>query len=123
MTLAWYAAYGSNTDEARFRRYLQGCTGDAEPVADRPHRIDRPLYFAGTRSRTWGEGGVAFVAAEREAAPSTLVRLWLLPVRVIAEVGAQENRLPVRVFNLHKEGSITSAISGKKLGTLLTETA
>ena len=32
----------------------------------------------------------------------------------------QENNLPVRVFNLHKEGSIASAISGKKVGTLLT---
>ena len=25
VTLAWYAAYGSNTDEGRFRRYLTGC--------------------------------------------------------------------------------------------------
>jgi uridylate kinase len=32
----------------------------------------------------------------------------------------QENKLPVRVFNLYKEGSITSAIAGKKVGTLLT---
>lgn len=33
----------------------------------------------------------------------------------------QENKLPVRVFNLHKSGNIQKAIRGEKLGTLLTE--
>ncbi len=32
----------------------------------------------------------------------------------------QENKIPVRVFNLHEPGSITKAICGEKLGTLLT---
>ena len=33
----------------------------------------------------------------------------------------QENKMPVRVFNLHKRGSIHRALCGEKLGTLLDE--
>lgn len=91
MTLAWYAAYGSNTDDARFAAYLAGCRARCEPLDSRPCTIDLPLYFAGTRTR-WGDGGVAFVRVERDAQPATLARAWLLPLERIAEVGAQENR-------------------------------
>jgi hypothetical protein len=94
MTVAWYAAYGSNTDEPRFRKYLAGCTQPAEPTDSRPHVIDLPLYFAGTSTR-WGDGGVAFTSIERDATPSTLARAWLLPVARIAEIGAQENGLAI----------------------------
>jgi hypothetical protein len=93
VTVAWYAAYGSNTDDARFRQYLAGCTQPCEPADSRPLTLDLPLYFAGSRTR-WGEGGVAFLGPVRDASPTTLARAWLLPVDRIAEVGAQENRLP-----------------------------
>lgn len=93
-TVAWYAAYGSNTDEARFRQYLAGCTQPCEPADSRPLTLDLPLYFAGTTTR-WGDGGVAFLGPERDLTPTTLARAWLLPVDQIAEVGAQENRLPI----------------------------
>jgi hypothetical protein len=91
MTLAWYAAYGSNTDEERFRRYLVRCTQPAEPLDDRPFVIDLPLYFAGT-STTWGEGGVAFVGPERDDEPATLARAWLLPHDRVEEIKAMEGR-------------------------------
>lgn len=91
--VAWYAAYGSNTDEERFRRYLAGCTQPAEPADSRPFVIDLPLYFAGTTSKRWGDGGVAFASTDRDAVPATLARVWLLPVDRIAEIGAQENGL------------------------------
>lgn len=99
MTVAWYAAYGSNTDDERFRQYLGGCTQPAEPSDSRPLTVDLPLYFAGTRTR-WGAGGVAFVGPGREQTPTTLARAWLLPVERIAEVGAQENRLPIEKARL-----------------------
>lgn len=95
MTVAWYAAYGSNTDEQRLRRYLAGCSQPAEPADSRPFVLDLPLYFAGTTSRRWGDGGVAFTDIERDATASTLARAWLLPVDRIAEIGAQENGLGV----------------------------
>jgi len=93
VTVAWYAAYGSNTDEERFRRYLAGCTAPCEPSDSRPYVLDRALYFAG-ESTGWGEGGVAFVRATAAPEVTTLARAWLLPVERIAEVGAQENRRP-----------------------------
>lgn len=93
MLVAWYAAYGSNTDEARFRCYLARCTQPAEPSDSRPLTIDLPLYFAGTTTRRWGDGGVAFTSTDRDAVPGTLARAWLLPVDRIAEIGAQENGL------------------------------
>jgi hypothetical protein len=99
VTVAWYAAYGSNTDETRFRRYLAGCTQPAEPADSRPYVIDLPLYFAGT-STTWGDGGVAFTGVDRDPEPTTLARAWLLPVTRIAEVGAQENRRPLTEASL-----------------------
>lgn len=100
MTVAWYAAYGSNTDEIRFRRYLTSCTQPAEPAESRPHLLDLPLYFAGTTSRRWGDGGVAFTSIDRDAAPATLARVWLLPVERVAEIGALENGLPIEDANL-----------------------
>jgi hypothetical protein len=100
VTVAWYAAYGSNTDEERFRQYLEGCSQPCVPADSRPHRIDLPLYFAGTTSRRWGDGGVAFTSTTRDAVPATLARAWLLPVDRIAEIGAQENGLPLDAARL-----------------------
>lgn len=91
MTLAWYAAYGSNTDEERFREYLVQCSQPAEPLDSRPYVIDLPLYFAGATSR-WGDGGVAFTGPERDPEPSTLARAWLLPLDRVEEIKALEGR-------------------------------
>jgi len=104
VNLAWYAAYGSNTDEGRFRRYLTGCRAPVEPIDSRPLVIDLPLYFAERRSRTWGVGGVAFAGPDRDDEPSTLARAWLLPAPRIAEIGAQENGLPLDAAALDPDG-------------------
>lgn len=91
MTVAWYAAYGSNTDRDRFDQYLARCRPPGEPLDDRPHTIDLPLSFAKERTARWGVGGVAFVGPARDPQPSTLARAWLLPVDRIAQIGAMEN--------------------------------
>jgi len=109
VTVAWYAAYGSNTDEARFRQYLAGCTQPAEPTDSRPLTIDLPLYFAGTTTR-WGDGGVAFLDPARDVTPTTLARAWLLPVERIAEVGAQENRLPIGRAHLDLDAVVRDGV-------------
>lgn len=105
--LVWYAAYGSNLCRERFLRYLQGGTvpnsGDtvqhgardpAPPLSDRPYAIDRDLYFAGT-SKTWGDGGVAYLDADRRSDDPTLGRLWLITTGQFEDVYRQENRLRV----------------------------
>lgn len=112
MTLAWYAAYGSNTDEARFRRYLDGCREPVDPVDSRPFVLDLPLYFAGTGTR-WGDGGVAFAGVDRDLAPATLGRAWLLPAARIAEVGAQENGLPLDAATLDLDAGDHVAFPGR----------
>lgn len=113
VTLCWYAAYGSNTDETRFRRYLDRCRLAAEPLDARPLVIDLPLYFAGTSTRTWGEGGVAFVGPDRDPAAGTLARAWLLPVERIAEVGAQENGLGLHEARLDLDAGDHVAFAGR----------
>jgi hypothetical protein len=113
LSTAWYAAYGSNTDAARFDRYLARCTERVEPLEDRAHRIDLPLYFAGTTTR-WGDGGVAFVGPDRDPTPTTLARAWLLPISVIAEVGAQENGLPLDAAALDVEVGDHVAFPGRR---------
>lgn len=112
MTLAWYAAYGSNTDAARFARYLDGCRERVEPLDSRPYVLDLPLYFAGTSTR-WGDGGVAFASTTRDAEPATLGRAWLLPVERIAEVGAQENGLPLDAAALDLGAGDHAAFPGR----------
>ncbi len=105
--LVWYAAYGSNLCRERFLRYLQGGTvpnsvgtmqhgarDPAPPLSDRPYAIPRALYFAGT-STTWGDGGVAYLDADRRADDPTLGRLWLITTGQFEDVYRQENRLPV----------------------------
>ncbi|MEA3056726.1 MAG: hypothetical protein QOD30_2158 [Actinomycetota bacterium] len=109
-TVAWYAAYGSNTDEARFRQYLAGCTQPCDPADSRPLTLDLPLYFAGSRTR-WGDGGVAFLGPERDLTPTTLARAWLLPVDRIAEVGAQENRLPIDRAQLDLDAVVADGVA------------
>ena len=107
MTAAWYAAYGSNTDESRFAQYLERCTQPAVPLASRPHVLDLPLFFARAATARWGPGGVAFVGTERDVSPTTLVRLWLLPVDCLAEIGAMENGQPPARGTLDLDTAVT----------------
>ncbi len=105
--LVWYAAYGSNLCRDRFLRYLQGgpvpdtggvvqagARDPAPPLADRPYEIDRLLYFAGA-SKTWNNGGVAYLDADNRSADPTLGRLWLITSQQFEDVYRQENRLAV----------------------------
>jgi hypothetical protein len=119
--LVWYAAYGSNLCRERFLRYLaggpvpgteatqQGSRDPSGPRADRPYRIPRTLYFAGT-SRTWGGGGVAYLDADEVPTVPTLGRLWLITIRQLEDVYRQENRepdvLPVDLAELIHHGEL-----------------
>jgi hypothetical protein len=102
--LVWYAAYGSNLLRDRFVTYLRGgpvpgsgrlqrgARDAADPVADRPFRLPRPLVF-GQRSTGWGGGGVCFVDPDRSD-DGALGRAWLITVEQLADVWLQENGAP-----------------------------
>jgi hypothetical protein len=99
--LVWYAAYGSNLAwESRFFYYIHGgllpgteriypgCRLKEDPVADRPWELVRPLYF-GHWSSFW-KGGIALVG-HQETGVRTKARIYLLRLRQLEDVVAQEN--------------------------------
>ncbi len=97
----WYAAYGSNCDDARLLTYLQGGVlpetgqdhpGSAQPAPPRdwlPLTVARALGFGG-HSAAWG-GAPAVLTTTPGLA---LGRAWLLSWRQLEDVVAQENGEP-----------------------------
>lgn len=97
----WYAAYGSNCSDDRFKAYLEGgavhgargahagARDPNPPRASGPVTFDRQIVFAGA-SRRWG-GGSAFLGhgAVRDGA---LGRRYLISRHQFDDVLAQENR-------------------------------
>lgn len=102
----WYAAYGSNVLEERFLRYIQGgpipnsTTGQSQdaardttlPSGDEPFAIDRQLFFAGSSSR-WGDGGVAFLDADKQPDSTVHGRAWRITLGQLEDLFRQENGL------------------------------
>ncbi|MDG4830896.1 histone deacetylase [Solwaraspora sp. WMMD1047] len=94
----WYAAYGSNMDDARFACYLSGgrpsgasrhypgCRDVSPPRRSRPLTLPGGIYFA-LESRTW-TGGMAFYdpLLPGEAA----ARGYLVTAAQFADIAAQE---------------------------------
>jgi hypothetical protein len=94
----WYAAYGSNTDAARFDCYLRGgrpegaartypgCRDTSAPTATRAIRLPGSVYFAGA-STVWG-GGMAFYDP---ATPGPVAaRGWQITEQQLADLVTQE---------------------------------
>ncbi len=94
----WYAAYGSNTNAARFYCYLRGgrpdggardhpgCRDISPPIDSKPLWLPGSVYFAGT-STVWG-GGMAFYDP---ASPGLVpARGWLITVQQLADLITQE---------------------------------
>ena len=90
----WYVAYGSNVNEQRFLRYLEGDSdhvGARDATAPRRSRwatVPLQLRFAG-ESQRWG-GGVCFVDPDPDA--TAYVRAWDITAEQFEDVFAQENR-------------------------------
>jgi hypothetical protein len=114
--LVWYAAYGSNVDQARFLTYLAGGpvpgaddvqAGAADPTPPRreePHRFGRGIRFA-HHSRRW-KGAVAVLDHDANSI-GALGRRYLITAAQFADVMAQENRrptvdLPVAELNVNE---------------------
>jgi hypothetical protein len=98
MERVWYAAYGSNVDEARFGHYLRGGRPEGaartlpgsvdrtDPADRRPVKLDGSVYF-GWESPTWG-GGIAFY--DPEASGTSLGVAYLITAAQFADVATQE---------------------------------
>ncbi len=106
-SLVWYAAYGSNLLEARFRFYARGGTPTGTTRAYPGFRDRRPVvrsaaltlpgcvYFS-WESRVWG-GGMAFYAPGGRAGwpQGVAARGYLLTTGQFADLVAQEMHRPV----------------------------
>ncbi len=56
----WYACYGSNMLESRFKKYIDRCDDQSMPVESREYVFPYSIYF-GAVSTNWGGGGTAFL--------------------------------------------------------------
>lgn len=99
----WYACFGSNMSESRFRCYIEGgqaegmrraCKGARDKTQPKevlwktvPHR----LFFGRESTITWGPGGVAFLNPEPNNQDKTIMCLYRITLEQFNDVLLQEN--------------------------------
>lgn len=100
----WYASFGSNMWKDRFLCYIAGgmvdgmnkpCHGSRDKSLPRdviwkivPHKI----FFAQSYTRTWGNGGVAFLHPESSASDRAYMCIYRITLEQFNDVLYQENR-------------------------------
>jgi hypothetical protein len=99
--MIWYASYGSNINESRFLCYInggtpdgsdkynKGCTDKSYPTKIKNKVINFELYFA-KKSKTWQNGGVAFISTKPNDEIQTFVKMYLITKQQFIEVLQQE---------------------------------
>ncbi len=60
----WYACYGSNLSESRFKLYIDNCRDKTFPCESRAYLFSHPVYF-GEESQKWQHCGTAFLDTDR----------------------------------------------------------
>ena len=95
----WYAAYGSNLSQERFRCYLEGgtCPQNGKPYPgcrdkrlwtdSEVNMIQGRMYFA-KHSQSWNGGGVAFF--DRNGCGGTIVRYYRITWGQLRDIQQQE---------------------------------
>ncbi len=93
LNMIWYACYGSNMDETRFLKYIQGgdltvngktipytaCPTDTNsPRESEPYLINRRFYFAKKSQKTWNGHGVGFISTKCNSRSLTYAKLYLI---------------------------------------------
>ncbi|MBE9465527.1 hypothetical protein ACFP1I_22160 [Dyadobacter subterraneus] len=97
----WYACYGSNILEERFLCYIrggqpngskknyEGCSDKTLPADSEDFYICSELYFA-RKSKSWDNGGVAFVKTIFDPQIKTIGRLYLVTKGQLIDIAKQE---------------------------------
>ncbi len=100
----WYACYGSNLSDQRFKCYLkggkpegakgyyEGSRDQTPPLKAKPIQLPYELYFAKS-SDNWHKGGVAFLNPQHDAEQRTFGRRYLITKTQFEDVFKQENHL------------------------------
>ena len=101
--LVWYASYGSNAFRDRFHCYIkggkvrgnlrhyEGCKNPRLPLAEKNIIIPYSLYFA-KKSKSWSQGGVAFITDEKTSSEPSYGRMYLITAEQFSDVLKQETR-------------------------------
>ncbi|HEY9184965.1 MAG TPA: hypothetical protein VIM94_06555 [Salegentibacter sp.] len=117
----WYACYGSNLLEERFRCYIgggqpkgahriyPGCTNKTFPTRTKGLLINREMYFAKI-SKTWSGGGAAFIKSDFDKNVETLGRMYLITSQQFVDLVQQEIKFEgdfdINLEKVIKEGSL-----------------
>ncbi|XP_078430180.1 histone deacetylase 5-like isoform X2 [Wolffia australiana] len=128
----WYGCYGSNMWMPRFLCYIQGgqaegmqnpCRGskDKTPPKDILWKmVTHQLFFGRSYTKTWGEGGVAFLHPKTNDATKTHVCLYRITLEQFNDVLLQENLLEedpgLPLFDLSAIDSVVQNKSATPLG-------
>lgn len=118
----WYASYGSNILESRFHCYIAGgkpngssktyigCSDKTLPEEKEDIIIKSELYFA-KKSKSWNNGGVAFINPNFDDNKETLARMYLITTEQFIDVIKQEinnnGELNIDFERVIKNGSLT----------------
>ncbi len=98
----WYTSFGSNMLKERFYSYIlggkssitgtyyHGCRDKTLPLENRGCFLNHPLYFS-RNSRTWENGGVAFIDIKTNSSVKTPARSYLITKDQFADILCQEN--------------------------------
>jgi len=109
--LVWYACYGSNLLEKRFKLYIQGgrsdlidktytgCTDKTPPLKNKPYTLHHGLFFSQTSS-IWENKGVAFIKSKEDKSVDTLSRIYLITRSQFEQVFLQENELDPNINSI-----------------------
>lgn len=90
ITYVWYAAYGSNSNKARFMEYIKKCSDKTAPLEDRPIIIPFDIYFAYSSSR-WERKGVAFLNDSKEG--MTWGRMYKITMNQFNDIQRMEGNI------------------------------
>lgn len=97
----WYACYGSNILERRFRCYIEGgkpegavktykgCNDKTLPTKNERFYICSELYFS-KKSKSWNGSGVAFIKNKFDKKQSVFGRIYLISKAQLIDVARQE---------------------------------
>jgi len=97
----WYVGYGSNLLRERFNCYITGgqfrlggsiatgCSDKTLPLEDKPITIPYEMFFA-KESKSWENGGVAFISTEKNEDKKTFARMWKITSNQFLEIWRQE---------------------------------
>ena len=119
--LVWYAVYGSNLHEDRFMCYIKGgkpsgsnkdyepCNDISNPVKTLQYKINYELIFS-KNSKTWQNGGVAFINKIKNYEQNTYAKLYLITKEQFNHIAKGETSSTERI-NIDFENTISTGSS------------